>query len=204
MVTTTEELERAIEYLNQAKNTLRKAGESFDENIPIGIMVEVPSAAIMADAFVPLVDFFSIGSNDLTQYTLAVDRGNDLISTLYQELHPAVLKLIRMTAEAGKRAGKSVSLCGELGSYPLATPILVGMGIEEFSVSPTAVRSLSSRIKLLKYEECKQLADDVLANSTSTDEVKRKILQFFSERQLIDLFSETTLHPGSGARAVKK
>ena len=172
--------------------------------MPVGIMVEVPSAAIMADAFAPLVDFFSIGSNDLTQYTLAVDRGNDLISSLYQELHPAVLKLIRMTVEAGKRAGKSVSLCGELGSYPLATPILVGMGIEEISVSPSAVRSLSARLKLLKYEDCKNLADDVLSNSVSPEDVKRKILQFFTERHLIDLFSETSLHPGSGARSIKK
>jgi phosphoenolpyruvate-protein phosphotransferase (PTS system enzyme I) len=183
---------------------LRANGEPFDDHLPVGIMVEVPSAAIMAESFANLVDYFSIGSNDLTQYTLAVDRGNDLIATLYQELHPAVLRLIQRTVEAGKRAGKPVSICGELGSYPLATPILVGMGISEISVSPTAIRSLAARLHLLQYEECKTLADRVIANAVSPEDVKRQILQFLSERQLIDVFSETALRAGFGARLIKK
>jgi len=204
MVTTADELTRALEFVDEAKATLHSNGEPYDERIPIGIMVEVPSAAILADSFVPMVDYFSIGSNDLTQYALAVDRGNDLIASLYQELHPAVLKLICMTAEAGKRGGKPVSICGELGSYPLATPIVVGMGIEEISVSPSAVRSLATRLQLLHYSECKALADRVLANSFSPEDVKRQILQFLSERQLIDIFSETALRPGFGARLIKR
>ncbi|MFI5202070.1 MAG: putative PEP-binding protein, partial [Candidatus Kapaibacterium sp.] len=204
MVTTVDELDRALAFLQEARNSLHANGEPFDEHLPVGIMVEVPSAAIMAQSFANKVDYFSIGSNDLTQYTLAVDRGNDLIATLYQELHPAVLKLIQLTVEAGKRAGKPVSICGELGSYPLATPILVGMGIDEISVSPTAVRSLAARLRLLHYEECKALADRVIANCISPEEVKRQILQFLSERQLIDVFSETTLRAGFGARLIKK
>ncbi|MHB8392813.1 MAG: phosphoenolpyruvate--protein phosphotransferase, partial [Acidobacteriaceae bacterium] len=131
MVTTADELERALAFLQDARNMLHAAGETYDEHMPVGIMVEVPSAAILAEAFVPMVDYFSIGSNDLTQYTLAVDRGNDLIAPLYQELHPAVLKLIQGTVDAAKRGGKPVSICGELGSYPLATPILVGLGMDE-------------------------------------------------------------------------
>jgi phosphoenolpyruvate-protein phosphotransferase (PTS system enzyme I) len=204
MVTTVDELTRAHAYLEEARGMLRANGEPFDDHLPVGIMVEVPSAAIMAESFANLVDYFSIGSNDLTQYTLAVDRGNDLIATLYQELHPAVLRLIQRTVEAGKRAGKPVSICGELGSYPLATPILVGMGISEISVSPTAIRSLAARLHLLQYEECKTLADRVIANAVSPEDVKRQILQFLSERQLIDVFSETALRAGFGARLIKK
>ncbi len=204
MVTTVDELERALAFVKEAKSTLQSNGERFDEHLPVGIMIEVPSAAIMAESFVPLVDYFSIGSNDLTQYTLAVDRGNDLISTLYQELHPAVLRLIKLTVDAGKRGGKPVSICGELGSYPLATPLLVGMGIAEISVAPSSVRALATRLRLLNHAECKELTSSILASSVSPEDVKREILQFLSERQLIDLFSESTLRPGSGARMIKK
>ncbi len=204
MVTNVDELSRALAFLSEAKESLRSTGEAFDEKLPVGIMIEVPSAAIMAASFVPMVDYFSIGSNDLTQYTLAVDRGNDLISTLYQELHPAVLKLILMTAEAGRNGGKPVSICGELGSYPLATPLLVGMGIEEISVAPSALRALAARIKLLNYQECKDLAKRILSNSFSPEDVKRQILEFLSARQLIDPFSETTLRSGFGARLIKR
>lgn len=204
MVTTPDELQRALACLQEARHTLQINGEPFDEHLPVGIMVEVPSAAIMAESFVSMVDYFSIGSNDLTQYTLAVDRGNDLIATLYQELHPAVLKLIKLTVDAGTRAGKPVSICGELGGYPLATPILIGMGIDGISVSPTAIRSLAERIHLLRYDECKSLAERVIATAISPEEVKRQILQFLSERQLIEVFSETTLRAGFGARLIKK
>ena len=106
--------------------------EPFDEKIPVGIMIEVPGAAIMAESFLPMVDYLSIGSNDLTQYTLAVDRGNDLIGTLYQDMHPAVLKLIQMTAQAAAKGNKPVSICGELASNPLATPVLIGMASQNF------------------------------------------------------------------------
>ncbi len=204
MVTTADELERALAFLQEARNMLHATGDAYDEHMPVGIMVEVPSAAIMADSFIPMVDYVSIGSNDLTQYTLAVDRGNDLIAPLYQELHPAVLKLIRGTVEASKRGGKPISICGELGSYPLATPLLVGFGIDEISVSPTAVRSLAARLRLLNYTECKELTDRLLAECVSPEEVKRQILQFLSERHLIDVFSETTLRSGFGARLIKK
>ncbi len=204
MVTTLDELKRALEFVEEAKHTLRESGELFDEQIPVGIMVEVPSAAIMADAFVPFVDYFSIGSNDLTQYTLAVDRGNDLISTLYQELHPAVLRLIQMTVDAGTRAQKPVSLCGELGNYPLATPLLVGMGISEISVAPGALRSLAARLRMLNYEECCALTARVLRDCVSSEEVKYEVVQFLEERKLVEHFNETTRKPGARAKSSKK
>ena len=197
MVTNVDELNRALVFLEQARNDLRTGGEPFDDKMPVGVMIEVPSAALMARSFSPLVDYLSIGSNDLTQYTLAVDRGNDLIAGLYQELHPAVLRLIEIIAEAGKYDSKSVSICGELGSYPLATPILVGLGIKEISVAPSQVRSLAARIRLLKFSECKVLVDKILKESYSPEEVKRQILNFLTERQLIDPFSETNFRSGA-------
>lgn len=204
MVTTLDELKRAHECVKQAGSELREKGEAFDEHIPIGIMIEVPSAAIMAEFFVPFVDYFSIGSNDLTQYTLAVDRGNDLISTLYQELHPAVLRLIQLTVDAGLRGNKPVTICGELGSYPLATPLLTGMGIDGISVAPSAIRSLAERLRTLHYEECKTLTARILQNAVSPDDVKREVVQFLSERNLIELFDDSKLKNGIGAKRKKK
>ena len=204
MVTNTDELDKAMNFLEQARSDLRAKNEPFDDAMQVGIMIEVPSAALMARSFSPLVDYLSIGSNDLTQYTLAVDRGNDLIAGLYQELHPAVLRLIEIIVQAGKHDNTPVSICGELGSYPLATPILVGFGIGEISVAPSQVRSLAARIRLLKYSECKTLVDKILAEAFSPEEVKRQILHFLTERQLIDPFSETNLRAGFGTRPVKR
>ena len=202
MVTTVEELKRAREFVEEAKGDLRMKSEAFDEQIPIGIMVEVPSAAIMAEFFVPHVDYFSIGSNDLTQYTLAVDRGNDLISTLYQDLYPAVLRLIQMTVDAARRGNKPTTICGELGSYPLATPLLVGMGIEGISVAPSAIHSLAERLRKLNYGECKAFTTRILAEAVSYEDVKREVIQFLSERNLIELFNQSKRKPGE--KAAKK
>lgn len=204
MVTNVEELRLAMQFLDQAKHDLHMQEEAFDEHMKVGAMIEVPSAAMMAAAIVPLVDFLSIGSNDLTQYTLAVDRGNDLISNLYQELHPAVLRLIDMTIKAAHKANKPVCICGELGSYPLATPVLVGLGVDEISVSPSQVRSLAARIRLLKHEETKQLAHHILNDTTSPEEVKQRILSFLTERHLIAPFAEANLRPNFGGKLAKR
>jgi phosphocarrier protein FPr len=129
-------------------------------------MVEVPSAALMADIIAPEVDFFSIGTNDLTQYTLAVDRGHPTMAFMSDGLHPAVLRLIAHTIEAAHKFGKRCDLCGELGSNPAAVPILVGLGMDELSVSIPTVPAVKAQIRTLKLEEVRPLAQKALACAT--------------------------------------
>lgn len=195
MITNISELKQSLKLIDTAKADLDAAGEAYDKTMPVGAMIEVPSAAMMAHVLAKCVDFFSIGSNDLTQYTLAVDRGNDLIATLFQEMHPAVLRLIDMSVKAAKAEKKTLSVCGELGSYPLATPILIGMGIDEISVSPAHVAPLAKRIRLISAEECKVLAEKVLTEAESPEQVKQFIIAFLSERHLLAPFSESIVSP---------
>ncbi|HEY9088862.1 MAG TPA: phosphoenolpyruvate--protein phosphotransferase, partial [Anaerolineaceae bacterium] len=153
---------------------VRRARALIDElcrelNVPavqVGIMVEVPSAALMADVIAPEVDFFSIGTNDLTQYTLAVDRGHPTMAFMSDGLHPAVLRLIAHTIESAHKFGKRCDLCGELGSTPAAVPILVGLGMDELSVSTPAIPAVKAQIRSLKLEEVRPLAQKALACAT--------------------------------------
>jgi len=205
MVTNIDELRRALKYLEQAKSQLTANREDFDDGLPVGIMIEVPAAALLAHVFAPLIDFFSIGTNDLTQYTLAVDRGNDLIATMYQELHPAVLRLIQLTIVAAHAEGKKACVCGELGGYPLATPVLVGLGVDEFSVAPSQVRSLAARIHAIDSTEAEALANDILKNAQSPNEVKQEILTFLGDRQLMTRYSEAIVGPSTfGKKLIKR
>lgn len=201
MITNLTELQEAIKLLDQAKQALDDSGEKYDKKMPVGAMIEVPSAAIMAHALAKCVDFFSVGTNDLTQYTLAVDRGNDLISNLFQEMHPAVLRLIDMSVKAARAENKAVSVCGELGSHALATPLLVGMGIDEISVSPTHVASLAKRIRSISYEECKTLTNRVLTEADTSEDVRQLVLAFLSERKLLAPFSDSVVNPTRVAKA---
>ncbi|MBI4722834.1 MAG: phosphoenolpyruvate--protein phosphotransferase [Candidatus Stahlbacteria bacterium] len=161
MVQSLDEVKLAKSCIKKVAKRLAKTGIHYGENIEIGVMIEVPSAAIIASAIAKEVDFLSIGSNDLTQYMLACDRTNPMVAHIYNPLHPAVIKLIKHTVEVSHSARKWVSLCGELASYPPAIPILVGMGIDELSVAPIYLLEIKKIIRSLSKNETKAIAEEV-------------------------------------------
>ncbi len=162
MISSLEEVIECKKAVGEAKSELRAEKVAFDENIEIGIMIEVPSAAFLADRIAEQVDFLSIGTNDLVQYVLAVDRGNERIAYLYQHLHPAVLRTIKQIITAGHRAGVWVGMCGEMASDPLSTLILLGLDLDEFSVSPMAVPQIKKIIRAIKYRDAVKIANKAL------------------------------------------
>ena len=169
MVTSLHEVRRFREILEQTKQDLTREGIAFASDIPVGVMVEVPSVALAAEQFAKETDFFSIGTNDLTQYVLAVDRGNDLVADLYDELHPAVLQLIKMTTDAAKAAGIPVSLCGELATNLRAVQVLIGLGIDTLSASPIYLPGIKRVIRAMKMSEGRDLAAKALIASDPSE-----------------------------------
>lgn len=159
MISSTREVVQANELLEEAKAELKAEEISFNADIEVGVMIEIPSAALTADQIAPLVKFFSIGTNDLVQYTLAVDRVNDRVAYLYEPTHPAVLQLIRLTAEAGRRHGIWTGVCGEMAAHPLLVPLLMGLGVSEFSVSPGAVPMVKEVIRRIRLSDAQHLAE---------------------------------------------
>jgi phosphoenolpyruvate-protein kinase (PTS system EI component) len=145
------------ELVEETKRELTEAEVPFDPKLPVGVMIEVPSAAVIAEALARECDFFSIGTNDLTQYTLAVDRGNERVAHLYDPLHPAVLSLIDRSVRAARKAGIPISVCGEMASNPLAVPILVGLGMQELSGVASAVPLVKEIVRAL---DSAAVADD--------------------------------------------
>ncbi len=171
MVTNLKEVQLAKQLLAQAKDDLRSRGLIFDESIKVGAMVEVPAAAVIADHLAKEVDFLSIGTNDLIQYLLAVDRGNDIVSDLYQEFHPAVIRFLRRIIERGKKPHVWVGMCGEMAGDPLATILLIGLGLDEFSVVPAVLPEIKKIIRSIHYTEACHVAERVLGMETE-DEIK--------------------------------
>jgi phosphotransferase system enzyme I (PtsI) len=178
MVSTIGEIRKSKELIEECKRELKHEKISFDKNIKIGVMIEVPSAAVMAKEFSLEVDFLSIGTNDLIQYLMAVDRGNDLVSYLYREFSPAVVRTLAHIITEGKKAGKSVSLCGEMAADTLAIPLLIGLGLDSLSLSPATIPYAKRIISKISYEKAKELADDCL-NSSTEIEIEHKIEHFF-------------------------
>lgn len=180
MISSLEEIIEINKILEECKKELQGKNIPFDPHIPTGIMIEIPSAAIMADTLIRHVDFFSIGTNDLIQYTLAVDRNNEKVAKFYQPLNPAILRLIYNTIQAARFANKSVSLCGEMAGSPIFTPLLIGLGLRELSMSPTMLLEVKERIRALSISECESLAEEVL-HMDSAEEINRRILEFHHE-----------------------
>lgn len=167
MISDTEEVRKAKELLKKAMSELESENRPFRSEIPVGIMVETPAAAVLAEQFAGMVDFFSIGSNDLTQYTLAVDRMNPKIAHLYNSLSPAVLRLIAHTIRCADSAGIACSLCGEMAGDPVAIPLLLGMGLRKFSVNPSSLLRLKKLLSLIDLQSAKALASRALELSTA-------------------------------------
>jgi phosphoenolpyruvate-protein phosphotransferase len=181
MISTFEEIKKANMIFNDVKKELKKEKYDFDDHIQVGIMVETPSAAIMSSQLAAQVDFFSIGSNDLTQYVLAVDRGNERVSHLFDHFHPAVLRLIKQVIDAGHKAHIWVGLCGELAADPLAIPLLVGLGIDELSMSPVAIPKAKMVLRALTVPECENIALKAL-NFRGAVEVKKFLKRTLTKR----------------------
>jgi phosphotransferase system enzyme I (PtsI) len=137
--------------------------------MPVGTMIEIPAAALIADTLARETDFFSIGTNDLTGYTLAVDRMNERVAHLYQPTHPAVIRLIRMTVEAGRRHGRRTTVCGEMAGEPALVPLLVGLGIDELSATPALVPQVKFLLRRLKLPEAKALAEFALGCDSAAE-----------------------------------
>ncbi|HEU5229332.1 MAG TPA: phosphoenolpyruvate--protein phosphotransferase [Ktedonobacteraceae bacterium] len=169
MVASSEEIQAIREHLQQATTTLTARRVSYTEQFELGIMVELPAAALMADTLIELVDFFSIGTNDLAQYTLAADRTNPEAGGLADALHPAVLRLIRMVIEAAHAQGKWVGLCGELAGDLLAIPVLLGLGLDEFSVTPRSVPPVKQVLRSYSVQEAREIARQALALGNASE-----------------------------------
>ncbi|MHA1226107.1 MAG: phosphoenolpyruvate--protein phosphotransferase [Candidatus Hodarchaeales archaeon] len=176
MITTLKELLELNNITEDCKTKLKEEGHEFSDKMELGIMVEVPSAAICADVLAPYVDFFSIGTNDLTQYTLASDRTNEAIASLYDHYHPSIFRLIRQVVEAAQKYGKWVGVCGEMANETLATPILIGLGVTELSMNPSSIPKVKKKITNLRLKDCRELVDTVL-NLTDPSEVRKYLAQ---------------------------
>ena len=190
MVSNVDEVLRANVFLEEAKNELRQRGQPFNEELEVGVMIEVPSAAITANLIAPHVDFFSLGTNDLVQYTLAVDRVNERVAYLYEPTHPAIIRLIKSTIDVGHEHGIWVGICGEMASSPLMAPLLMGLGIDEFSMSPPAIPLVKEAIRSVRFHEAEELARLVLASESAPKvlELCRKLLEKVSP-EILELIS---------------
>jgi len=177
MICCVEELRHANELLEEVKNELREEKNPFNENMEVGVMIETPSSALIADILAREAGFLSIGTNDLIQYTLAVDRVNENVTHLYKPLHLSILRLVKRVIDAGHKEGKRVGMCGEMAADPSFTKILLGMGLDEFSMSPLSIPKIKKIIRSTNLTRARELANEVLA--TREQEEVSKIIERF-------------------------
>ena len=169
MIASVEEVKQANAMLDECKEELTAEGKEFNKDIKVGIMIEVPAAAVISPILAKYVDFFSIGTNDLCQYTLAVDRMNEAIGNLYQPLHPGVLRLIKHVIDASHEQGKFTGMCGELASDPVATMILLGLGLDEFSMTASSIPLIKNILRSVSKAECEEVANKALTMDTAEE-----------------------------------
>jgi phosphotransferase system enzyme I (PtsI) len=183
MISTLDEVWQSLKIIQECKTELKKDKIKFDNHIKIGIMIEVPSAAVMSKEFAEEIDFISIGTNDLIQYLMAVDRGNDLVSDLYQEFSPVVIRTIDHIVKSAKHKKIPVSVCGEMAADTLAIPLLVGLGLDSLSMSPTTILYAKRIIRNFEYKKAKILAEECLECKTEI-EIQKKVNKFFDENNI--------------------
>ena len=187
MIATVDEFKNAKKIVDEVKDELRKSKIKFDEKVLVGMMVEIPSSAFLTDRFAKYSDFFSIGTNDLVQYTLAADRMSENVSYLYQPNNPALLRAIKATIEGAATNKKFVGMCGEMAGDIRSIPILLGLGkrgLDEFSMSASSIPKAKKIISSLKHSECIELADKAIECDT-TEEVNELVENFLKKRNLI-------------------
>ncbi len=195
MVSGQTEIVQVRQVLAQVKAELDAEDIKYDKDLKIGIMIEVPSAVLIADVLAREVDFFSIGTNDLIQYSLAIDRVNDAVSHLYEPLHPGVLRMIRMIVEAGHRAGIEVGMCGEMAGEPLYVPILLGIGLDELSMNAMAIPKNKRLIRQSSQEDCAAFASELLGLD-SARAIKKRAVEFFHQNYPADMETRDFLEFG--------
>ncbi|MFN2370099.1 MAG: phosphoenolpyruvate--protein phosphotransferase, partial [Candidatus Krumholzibacteriia bacterium] len=182
MITGVQELREAREVVDEARTELQREGLPHDPQPHVGIMVETPSAVLAADLLARECDFFSIGSNDLIQYTLAMDRGNSRVSYLYQPLHPAILRALDQTVAAGHAAGIEVGLCGEMGSETRLAEVLLGLGLDEISLHGAALPKIKQVIRWTRYTEARHLVEELMGMATA-GEANEHLAAYIAERK---------------------
>ncbi|MGZ5442850.1 MAG: phosphoenolpyruvate--protein phosphotransferase [Thermoanaerobaculia bacterium] len=181
LVSGVQELRQVKTLVREIRLELDAEGIAYNRELQIGIMIEVPAAAVIADMLATEADFFSIGTNDLIQYSLAIDRGNENVSYLYEPLHPALLRLIKGVIDAGKRAGIPVSMCGEMASDPIYAIVLLGLGLEIYSMNPSSIPVVKNVIRSVRYRDCRRIAEAALLKKTA-QEIEEFIIESVAMR----------------------
>jgi phosphoenolpyruvate-protein phosphotransferase (PTS system enzyme I) len=181
LISSLQEIREARQLLAEVQDELRQEGQLFDPRLPVGAMIEVPAAVTLAPLLARETDFFSIGTNDLIQYALAIDRGNKQVADLYQPLHPAVMRMILQVAEAGKTVGIPVAVCGEMAGDPLYLPILLGLGVSELSMNHMSIPMIKKVIRQINYEEAQNMARKALDMMT-VEEINNFAVQEMKSR----------------------
>jgi len=169
MISSCDEVEETLKLMDEAADALSKEGLAFNRDIEIGAMIEIPSSALIADSLADLVDFFSIGTNDLVQYTLAIDRLNRHVAYLYNPLHPAVIRLLKMVADTAHEKNIRVYMCGEMAAEIINLPVLIGLGFEELSMAPQSIPMIKNMIRRINAADARAFVKEICRQKSALD-----------------------------------